>query len=487
MKRLLTEIRITLRRARRLMVFRRVPKGAAGVSPSALLVLGSLWIAVTIAVNALWAGTALTFNEFGFAAALAEWTIFAMAVGLFSSRATGIPLSRAVADSASLTTIYSAFLLALATSSVILTNWFGTEHLLLKKIWPLLTGLIFLWLLISLWRAGLRLWKEPVRLAGLRFLGAALLPVFLIPSQPIVYGSNTDWSRHDIWYLIDSYRFTQDEEANTEEAASREPDIDFESVLYQQPALVEAAVKGMLPSTPDHPQIYFVGVAASDAQDVFKKEVLGAQAVFDQRFGTNGRSTVLINSTATANKIPLASATNLAAILDRVGERMDRDKDVLALFITTHGAKGRLSVSFPGISLNQFTPDSLSQALAKARIKHKVIIISACHSGSFIPAFQDSNTLIMTAAHADKTSFGCSNEREWTYFGDALFNHALKSTRSLPKAFALASDLIKEWETSQKLTASDPQISAGSSIIHVLENIGNVEERHRGQMLGAQH
>jgi hypothetical protein len=31
--------------------------------------------------------------------------------------------------------------------------------------------------------------------------------------------------------------------------------------------------------------------------------------------------------------------------------------------------------------------------------------------------------VVLTAAAADKTSFGCEPSRDWTFFGDALFNH----------------------------------------------------------------
>ena len=110
----------------------------------------------------------------------------------------------------------------------------------------------------------------------------------------------------------------------------------------------------------------------------------------------------------------------------------------------------------------------MTKAFADAEIKNKVIIISACYSGSFIPALRSDDTLIMTAASAEKTSFGCSNEREWTYFGDALFNHAFKNTRSMKQAFSEAKDLIKKWETEQNLTPSEPQISVGMNISSAL-------------------
>jgi hypothetical protein len=206
-------------------------------------------------------------------------------------------------------------------------------------------------------------------------------------------------------------------------------------------------------------------------QDVFKKEILGAQAVFDERFGTRGHSIVLINSSDTTINTALANTTNLGLVLNGVGKAMKPEKDVLVLFITTHGSKELLSVSFPGFSLNQVTPETLSQALKESGIKNKVLIISACYSGSFIPSLKGDDTLIMTAASADQTSFGCSNGRDWTYFGDALFNQALRKTQSLPKAFAEASKLIKEWETKDGVTPSEPQISIGSSISRVLEDL----------------
>jgi hypothetical protein len=63
-----------------------------------------------------------------------------------------------------------------------------------------------------------------------------------------------------------------------------------------------------------------------------------------------------------------------------------------------------------------------------------VIVISACYSGSFIPALQSPETLIITASAADKTSFGC-NEADYTYFGRAFFDLAMREQSSMKKAF----------------------------------------------------
>jgi hypothetical protein len=39
----------------------------------------------------------------------------------------------------------------------------------------------------------------------------------------------------------------------------------------------------------------------------------------------------------------------------------------------------------------------------------------------FVPALADARTLVITAAAADRPSFGCEDGATWTYFGDAFF------------------------------------------------------------------
>ena len=471
MKRFLTELRLTFRRVVRLGTFRRVAKGAAGVRPLALIALFGLWLAMIALVDFLWAGTMPAFNEWGITSALAGWAVFAVSIVLLGGKVPRLPLARAMADSAGIGIAYGLLLAAIGAGGLVLAHWLGFERLLLMDAWYALVYPAFIWLIVVYWRAGRHLWNQHLRFQGLRFLVAALLPIFLIPNQPIVFGSTTDWTRDDVWYWARSAFVNSDTATVSDDTVNREPDIDFEATIYNQPKLVNDALRNILPTPEDRPQMYFVGLAPYSMQDVFKKEVLGGRAVFDERFGTRGRSIALINHQDTVATIALANATNLSVVLNGMGKAMNPKKDVLVLFITTHGSKELLSVSFSGFSLNQITPEKLSAAFEESGIKNRVLIISACYSGSFIPLLKNDDTLIMTAASADKTSFGCSNEREWTYFGDALFNHALRKTRSLPQAFDEARGLIKEWESKEGITPSEPQISIGTSISRVLEGL----------------
>ena len=106
----------------------------------------------------------------------------------------------------------------------------------------------------------------------------------------------------------------------------------------------------------------------------------------------------------------------------------------------------------------------LRTLLDSSGIKNRVVVISACHSGSFIPALATPTTLVITAARADRTSFGCSDKRRWTYFGDAYFNRALRRQTSLAQAFTRAKRRIGRWEAQEKLTPSLPQIAGGETL-----------------------
>ena len=114
--------------------------------------------------------------------------------------------------------------------------------------------------------------------------------------------------------------------------------------------------------------------------------------------------------------------------------------------------------------MNHLTPARLIKALDQAGIKNRVLILSACYSGSFVKPLSNENTMIFTAARADRTSFSCSNEREWTFFGDAYFNHALRQERSFVTAYERARDLVEVWEKERGLTGSEPQMFVGTAI-----------------------
>ncbi len=117
------------------------------------------------------------------------------------------------------------------------------------------------------------------------------------------------------------------------------------------------------------------------------------------------------------------------------------------------------------------TAEALDRILHEAGAPHAVVVISACRSGSFVPAVRAPDRLVITAAAAGRNSFGCSDANEWTWFGKAFFDEAMRETRSLSDAFARAARLVAAWETEAEEVPSNPQIEMGAEVGEALEEL----------------
>jgi hypothetical protein len=254
-------------------------------------------------------------------------------------------------------------------------------------------------------------------------------------------------------------------------AAPRRVPAEVKATLERQPQLLDRVLGQVQTEAATNPQLYFVGFAGFGSQAVFKREVIAVRQLFDERFGTKGRSVALINHRSTAAEIPLANAANLERVLQHLRGVMDVERDTLFLFFTSHGDKGKLAVEFPRLGFTKITPDEIKSMLDRSGIRNRVIVVSACHSGSFIPTLADPQTLVIAAAHADRSSFGCEDRRQWTYFGDAYFNRALREGTSFRGAFARAESLIAAWEQREGLIPSLPQMAGGEALGPALSSI----------------
>ena len=243
-----------------------------------------------------------------------------------------------------------------------------------------------------------------------------------------------------------------------------------ERLFHLQGELIQRALATIQPGKPGVREHYFVGFAPDGSQDVFLREMRFVKALFDERFGTAGRSIVLASSYDALEEVPIASVTNLARTLSRVGSAMNADEDVLYLFISAHGDREhRLSAWQPPLELTPLTPTALARMLHDAGIKWRVVVVSACYSGGYVEPLRDDNSIVITAAAPDRTSFGCEAGREFTYFGQAFFRDALAKTSSFTEAFEIAKTLVTEQEKAENLEPSLPQIAVGRAIADMLK------------------
>ncbi len=113
--------------------------------------------------------------------------------------------------------------------------------------------------------------------------------------------------------------------------------------------------------------------------------------------------------------------------MNAIGRRMHRDRDTLVLMLTSHGNDtDGIAITNGRMREDALSPEDVRKILGEARIRWRVIIVSACYSGIFIPVLKNDSTLIMTAADSRHSSFGCDDTRDLTYFGEALLHDALR-------------------------------------------------------------
>ena len=198
-------------------------------------------------------------------------------------------------------------------------------------------------------------------------------------------------------------------------------------------------------------------------QSVFESEAKGAARIVANRFG-GGPVIVRANTKRRGD----ATVATLAATLQSAAKGMDAESDILWLILTSHGSPAGLAVK-AGSRQETLSPSALVTMLNNTGVRHRVVIISACYSGVFIPRLADADTLVITAADADHSSFGCRDRAEWTYFGDAFFNTALRSTPNLRDAFAVARALVRKRELRNGFVASNPQMAGGGNIEQLLK------------------
>jgi hypothetical protein len=236
---------------------------------------------------------------------------------------------------------------------------------------------------------------------------------------------------------------------------------DGEALFLAQSALVERQMATLLPERPGVVDAYFVGFGSSDEQDVFMKEVLYAQELFDRRFDTRGRSLVLINNPLTRNSIPLASGTNLRATLRQVGRIMNPAEDILFLLLSSHGSRDHnLAVNYWSLPLKSLAADEIATIIKQAGITWRVVIVSACYSGGFIHQLRDDHALVITSSPASQPSYGCGKDDDLTYFGKAFLADQLNEGANVLGAFTGAARLLRQRALAEQLAVSLPQLSS---------------------------
>jgi hypothetical protein len=233
--------------------------------------------------------------------------------------------------------------------------------------------------------------------------------------------------------------------------------------LLEQGRLLDEAIAQLPASTPAI-ELYAMTVAGDGKQSVFMREADYVGNLLQTRFAAHGRLTLINHRDHLATR-PMATSASLGRSFQALAERSGAE-DLIFIYLTSHGsAQHELHIDQPRLQLADLPASELASLLAPLKDRYKVLVISACYSGGFIPELQDEKTLVITAARADRVSFGCSEENDFTYFGRALFAEALQDTDDLQRAFELAKASVAAREKSDGFEPSEPQIWPAKAVL----------------------
>lgn len=253
-----------------------------------------------------------------------------------------------------------------------------------------------------------------------------------------------------------------------------------QQVWELQPKLLFDTLAALPAGRPGYIDTYSITFAPYADEDVFRRESAMVAALMAERFGADQRSVQLVNHRDTVHELPWATPLNLRRTIRRAAELMNPDEDLLFIHLTSHGARnGELAAGFEPLSLALLTPQQLKDWLDEFGVRHAVISVSACFSGSWIEPLRGPGVLVMSAADAEHTSYGCGRGSALTYYGRALFDEELRRTHSFEDAHAAARVRIaqREREAGKDDGYSNPQIAMGERVRPLLQRLAAQQAR----------
>lgn len=240
-----------------------------------------------------------------------------------------------------------------------------------------------------------------------------------------------------------------------------------QELIEAQSHTLPAALDALAPGRPGVVDLYAISFAPYADEDVFSQEATLVSELMRSRFDAPQRVLQLQNHARSVAELPWATPLNLQRAIQSMAAVMNRDEDILFIHLTSHGARdGQLAVSFDPLAIDSVTPQQLNAWLDEAGVRYRVLSISACYSGSWIAPLSGPGTLVMTAADADHTSYGCGSLSPLTFFGRAMYDEQLRRTHSFEEAFGAVRPVIEQREKEAGKTDgySNPQIAVGAAI-----------------------
>lgn len=210
-------------------------------------------------------------------------------------------------------------------------------------------------------------------------------------------------------------------------------------------------------------RIWFAGFGLHSGSNAFRGDVLLMQKRLRELYPDLISYTFDNQKQSQQLQAPFANFASIDQTVTDISAQL-RDDDVVVVMLSDHGHKNMISVEIADQKFGPVFSNHLQTALAPLKKYKTVVLISACHSGSFIEHLKNPKRIILTAAAAENVSYGCQPLANNTFFIDAMFAEALDPDHSLQVLFDATKVRISRREFDEKLKSSEPQIHVGEDM-----------------------
>ncbi len=210
-------------------------------------------------------------------------------------------------------------------------------------------------------------------------------------------------------------------------------------------------------------RIWFAGFGLHSGSNAFRGDVLLTQKRLQELY-PDLISYTFDNQKQTQQLLaPFASFASIDQTVSEISQQV-RDDDVVVILLSDHGHKHMISVEIADQKFGPVFSVHLQTALAPLKKTKTLLLLSACHSGSFIEQLKSPKRIIVTASSAENVSYGCQPLANNTFFIDAMFAQALDPDHTVQVLFDATKSRISRREFDEKLKSSEPQIYIGEEM-----------------------
>jgi len=197
------------------------------------------------------------------------------------------------------------------------------------------------------------------------------------------------------------------------------------------------------------------------ADPVFDRDVVTFNRAYSKAFGLP-ENTELFGYTS--SRLTEPTPDRMEASITQMAAGAVDGRDVVVVMLTSHGSPDVMAVkTSPAGEVFSISAETLAAFLAPLSNDRQILILQACFSGSLIDELRAPNRIIMTAAAADRSSFGCNPDSDNTWFIKSM-NRAMAQGGSWQQIFARTRALVATDETAQGVPASNPQSYVGANM-----------------------